>query len=133
MWKTLHKLTKSLSSLPGPRRVAKTFKGKVDQFKQHVPILSTICNPGIKDRHWEMVSLSFHCHKRNIPSYSGMQFVSILSVQISSIVGFEVKPNEDSTLLDMLMVGLSEYSDRLVQNSWKQVNVVLMFLHVYNV
>lgn len=56
MWRTLHKLTKSLSSLPGPRRVAKTFKGKVDQFKLHVPILNTICNPGIKDRHWEMVS-----------------------------------------------------------------------------
>ncbi|XP_075900184.1 dynein axonemal heavy chain 3 [Nelusetta ayraudi] len=86
MWKTLHKLTKSLSALPGPRRVAKTFKGKVDQFKQHVPILSTICNPGIKDRHWEM---------------------------ISDIVGFEVKPNENSTLLDMLMAGLSEFSDRL--------------------
>lgn len=62
MWKTLHKLTKSLSALPGPRRVAKTFKGKVDQFKQHVPILSTICNPGIKDRHWEMVSTTFPGH-----------------------------------------------------------------------
>lgn len=37
-----------------------------------------------------------------------------LSVQISSIVGFEVKPNENSTLLDMLMAGLSEFSDRLV-------------------
>lgn len=59
MWRTLHKLTKSLSALPGPRRVAKTFKGKVDQFKQHVPILTTICNPGIKDRHWEMVSRKF--------------------------------------------------------------------------
>lgn len=36
-----------------------------------------------------------------------------LSAQISSIVGFEVKPNENSTLLDMLMAGLSEFSDRL--------------------
>lgn len=51
----MHKLTKSFSNLPGPYRVAKSFKSKIDQFKQHLPILTTICNPGIKDRHWEEV------------------------------------------------------------------------------
>lgn len=56
MWRTMHKLTKSLSNLPGPCCVAKSFKSKIDQFKQHLPILTTICNPGIKDRHWEKVS-----------------------------------------------------------------------------
>ncbi|KAF3833726.1 hypothetical protein F7725_024930 [Dissostichus mawsoni] len=53
MWRTMHKLTKSLSNLPGPCRVAKNFKNKIDEFKQHLPILTTICNPGIKERHWE--------------------------------------------------------------------------------
>lgn len=52
----MHKLTKSFSNLPGPCRVAKSFKNKLDEFKQHLPILSTICNPGIKDRHWDTVS-----------------------------------------------------------------------------
>ena len=57
MWRTVYKLTKQFSSLPGPRRVAETFRRKMDQFKQHLPVLSTICNPGLKERHWEQVSL----------------------------------------------------------------------------
>nr|XP_046272658.1 dynein axonemal heavy chain 3 isoform X3 [Scatophagus argus] len=86
MWRTMHKLTKSFSNLPGPCRVAKSFKSKIDQFKQHLPILMTICNPGIKDRHWE---------------------------KISSIVGFDVKPDVNSSLLNMLDLGLSKFSDKL--------------------
>ncbi|KAM7373014.1 hypothetical protein PAMP_007900 [Pampus punctatissimus] len=85
MWRTMHKLTKSFSNLPGPCRVAKSFKSKIDQFKQHLPILTTICNPGIKDRHWE---------------------------KISSVVGFEVKPDVNSSLLNMLDLGLSKFSDK---------------------
>ncbi|KAM7384052.1 hypothetical protein PAMA_011415 [Pampus argenteus] len=86
MWRTMHKLSKSFSNLPGPCRVAKSFKSKIDQFKQHLPILTTICNPGIKDRHWE---------------------------KISSIVGFKVKPDVNSSLLNMLDLGLSKFSDKL--------------------
>uniref|UniRef100_A0A8C4DXT9 Dynein axonemal heavy chain 3 n=1 Tax=Dicentrarchus labrax TaxID=13489 RepID=A0A8C4DXT9_DICLA len=86
MWRTMHKLTKSFSNLPGPCHVAKSFKSKIDQFKQHRPILTTICNPGIKDRHWE---------------------------KISSIVGFDVKPDVNSSLLNMLELGLSKFSVKL--------------------
>ncbi|XP_069555861.1 dynein axonemal heavy chain 3 [Brachyistius frenatus] len=86
MWKTTHKLTKTFASLPSPGRVAKSFKSNIDQFKQHLPVLTTICNPGIKDRHWE---------------------------KISSIVGFSVKPDVDSSLLNMLDLNLSKFSDKL--------------------
>ncbi|XP_046888652.1 dynein axonemal heavy chain 3 [Hypomesus transpacificus] len=86
MWRTMYKLTKSLSDLPGPRRIADSFKMKIDKFKQHLPVLTTICNPGIKDRHWE---------------------------KISSIVGFDIKPDVDTSLLNMLDLGLSKFSDKL--------------------
>ncbi|KAK7898572.1 hypothetical protein WMY93_019425 [Mugilogobius chulae] len=86
MWRTMHKLTKTLSSLPGPCRVARFFKTKTEQFKQHLPVLTTICNPGIKDRHWEL---------------------------ISSIVGTSVKPDDDSSLLQMLDLGLANFSKQL--------------------
>ncbi|KAK2921231.1 hypothetical protein Q8A73_000716 [Channa argus] len=86
MWRTMHKLTKTLSNLPGPCLVAKSFKSKIDQFKQHLPILTTICNPGMKDRHWE---------------------------KISSTAGFEVKPDENSSLMNMLDLGLSKFSNKL--------------------
>ena len=56
MWRTMYKLTKSLGDQPGPRNIADRVKGKIDKFKQHMPILHTICNPGIRDRHWQSVS-----------------------------------------------------------------------------
>ncbi|KAM6951542.1 dynein axonemal heavy chain 3 [Aplochiton taeniatus] len=86
MWRTMYKLTKSFSDLAGPRRVADSFKIKIDKFKQHLPILTTICNPGVKDRHWE---------------------------KISSIVGFNIKPDADTSLFNMVELGLSKYSDKL--------------------
>ncbi|XP_039631019.1 dynein heavy chain 3, axonemal [Polypterus senegalus] len=86
MGRTAYKLTKTFSDLPGPRRVADNIKAKVEKFKQYLPVLSTICNPGIKDRHWE---------------------------QISEIVGFDVKPDASSSLINMVDIGLSKYIDRL--------------------
>lgn len=56
MWKTLHKLGRTFSNLPGPQLVAKSIQTKVEQFKLHMPILSTISNPGLKERHWKQVS-----------------------------------------------------------------------------
>ena len=55
MWRTMYKLTKSFSDAPGPRRIAESVRNKIDKFKQHLPILTTICNPGIKERHWTQV------------------------------------------------------------------------------
>ena len=62
MWRTMYKLTKSLSDQPGPRNIADRVKGKIDKFKQHMPILHTICNPGIRERHWESVRTVFLLH-----------------------------------------------------------------------
>ncbi|KAJ8399893.1 hypothetical protein AAFF_G00406230 [Aldrovandia affinis] len=86
MWRTMYKLAKSFSDLPGPRRVADSFKIKVDKFKQHLPVLNTICNPGMKERHWQ---------------------------EISSIVGFDVTPEADTSLSNMVDLGLSKFSDKL--------------------
>ncbi|KAG7500858.1 dynein heavy chain 3, axonemal [Solea senegalensis] len=86
MWRTMHKLNKSFSDLPGLCGMTKNCKSKIDKFKKHLPILTTICNPGIKVHHWEM---------------------------ISSTVGFKVKPNKKSSLMDMLDLGLSNFADQL--------------------
>ncbi|XP_029995048.1 dynein heavy chain 3, axonemal-like [Sphaeramia orbicularis] len=86
MRRTIYELTKSLSNLPGPCHVAETVKQRIDQFKQYLPVLSTVCNPGLKDQHWEM---------------------------ISSIVGVPVRPDVNSSLQDMLDLGLSKFSDQL--------------------
>ncbi len=87
MWRTVYKLTKTLSDQPGPRNVADRVKGKIDKFKQHLPILHTICNPGIRERHWE---------------------------QMSDIMGFDIRPSDDSSLMSMLEYGLHKQLSKYV-------------------
>ncbi|NXH72361.1 DYH3 protein, partial [Hydrobates tethys] len=86
MWRTMYKLSKSFPDLAGPRRLAETVKYKLDKFKQHLPVLSIACNRGMKERHWE---------------------------QISEIVGCEIRPDETTTLKNILEFGLSKYTDQL--------------------
>ncbi|NXU51136.1 DYH3 protein, partial [Turnix velox] len=86
MWRTMYKLSKSFPDLAGPRRSAESMKYKLTKFKQHLPVLSIVCNRGMKERHWE---------------------------QISKIVGCEIRPDETTTLQNMLEFGLSKYIDQL--------------------
>uniref|UniRef100_A0A673TZU4 Dynein axonemal heavy chain 3 n=1 Tax=Suricata suricatta TaxID=37032 RepID=A0A673TZU4_SURSU len=86
MWRTMYKLTKTLADVPAPRRLAENMKIKIEKFKQHIPILSISCNPGMKDRHWQ---------------------------QISEIVGCEIKPTETTCLSNMLEYGFGKFLDKL--------------------
>lgn len=50
-WRTMHKLVKSFAEFISPRKVAEFTKMKIDRFKNHLPLLLIICNPGLKSRH----------------------------------------------------------------------------------
>lgn len=86
MWRTMHKLSRTFAELPGPKRSTELFKMKLDEFKKHIPLLQTFCNPGIRDRHWE---------------------------KMGEIVGFELKPAPDTPLSTMLEYGLQKHLERL--------------------
>ncbi|XP_063710592.1 dynein axonemal heavy chain 3-like [Symsagittifera roscoffensis] len=89
MWRTLYKLSKSLQD-QGPQRVAVQQKTKVDKFKQYLPILTVICNPGLRDRHWKAMS---------------------------DIVGYNIKPESDSTLYQMIETGIGKSIEKLEEIS----------------
>jgi len=55
MFRTMYKLTKVFANQTGPRSVTERLRTKIDKFRQHQPLLNVICNPGIRDRHWEQV------------------------------------------------------------------------------
>lgn len=59
MWRNLYKLARTFYNVPGSKRVAETVRGKVDKFRQYIPVLEAICNPGLKERHWREVFVQF--------------------------------------------------------------------------
>lgn len=84
MWRTMHKLSRTFADLPNPKRSTENFKRSLDEFKDHLPLLTTFCNPGIRDRHWE---------------------------KMSEIVGFELKPGPDTPLSTIVEYKLGKYLD----------------------
>ena len=40
----------------GPMRASVTIKAKLEKFKLNMPLIGALCNPGIKKRHWDMMS-----------------------------------------------------------------------------
>lgn len=89
-WKTLYKLGRALTDIPGARRIAEMVRGKVEKFKQFIPLLQTICNPGLQKRHWE---------------------------QISNVVERPIVPTEHSSVSDMIDYGLTIHITKLEEIS----------------
>lgn len=57
-------------------------KSKVEEFKEHMPLIQTLFNPGLRERHWE---------------------------QISDMVGFPIKQDDETTLSKFVDMNLDQY------------------------
>ena len=57
-------------------------KAKVEEFKEHMPLVQTLFNPGLRERHWE---------------------------KISDIVGFNIQPADTSCLSKFVDMNLDPY------------------------
>ncbi|XP_078041170.1 dynein heavy chain 3, axonemal [Augochlora pura] len=86
IWRTLYRLARILTDVPGARRVVDTVRGKVEKFKQLLPVLQIICTPGMQKRHWD---------------------------QMSEIVNVKIEPTETSSLSDMIDLGLLVHITKL--------------------
>ncbi|XP_014396707.1 PREDICTED: dynein heavy chain 7, axonemal [Myotis brandtii] len=84
-WRGLYKLEKTFNDSPNALAMTKKVKAKVEDFKQHIPLIQVICNPGLRPRHWEAMS---------------------------NIVGFPLQPADESTVSPFLDMNLEQYLDR---------------------
>jgi dynein heavy chain, axonemal len=82
LYRAVYKLEKQFSDSPNTQRLATGIKTSIDEFKTHMPLINTLGNPGMKDRHWE---------------------------QVSEIIGFPIKKSPDMTLEKVIDYGLAEY------------------------
>lgn len=85
MWRMMHKLQKTFADQIMPRKVADFCKHKIDRFKNHIPLLLVICNPGLRPRHWSLMS---------------------------NIIGKKVEPKPESSLQEMIDNGLSKLTSK---------------------
>ncbi|XP_054015460.1 dynein axonemal heavy chain 3-like [Hylaeus anthracinus] len=85
-WRTLYRLSRQLTDVPGARRIVEMVRGKVEKFKQLVPVLQIICTPGLQKRHWE---------------------------QIGKIVNVDIVLTDTSNLSDMIEFGLPIHINKL--------------------
>ena len=54
--RTLFKLEKTFEQVPAPRKIASKMRLRVEEFKEHMPLVMTLFNPGLKERHWQQIS-----------------------------------------------------------------------------
>ncbi|XP_055588743.1 dynein axonemal heavy chain 7 isoform X2 [Uranotaenia lowii] len=85
LYRTVYKLEKKFADAYQPARLAHDIKNRLDQFKTNMPIVQTLGNPGMKERHWE---------------------------QVSEIIGFPIKIAPDLTLEKVIDYGLDDYISR---------------------
>lgn len=56
MAQIIQKLIKQLTNNPQAKRIAEQVRMKIDKFKIYLPILDAICQRGLNERHWNLIS-----------------------------------------------------------------------------
>ncbi|KAJ8926978.1 hypothetical protein NQ314_020603 [Rhamnusium bicolor] len=84
-YRNVYKLEKTFTDRPETLNLATNVREQIEEFKEHMPIIQTLGNPGMKERHWE---------------------------KISEIVGFPIKVDEELTLERIIDYGLDDYIEK---------------------
>ena len=85
------KLWKTFSAISQtPSSVADSIRVALEEFKPHVALVEVLCNPGLRQRHWGA---------------------------ISGIVGFDMRPDDHTTLTRFIEMGVAKWIEPLTEIS----------------
>ncbi|KAI8819310.1 dynein heavy chain and region D6 of dynein motor-domain-containing protein [Fimicolochytrium jonesii] len=90
MRRNIFKLCIQFENDPAPLEIAEITKENIERFQISLPLISTLCNPGLRERHWK---------------------------EISQVVGFRFQPDESTSLSGVLERNLAEFMTNLEQIS----------------
>ena len=86
-YKRMFRLTKTFATKdPHLAQIAETTRKSLEEFKVNLPVVAAICNPGMRGRHW---------------------------VKVSDMVGFDVQPDENTSLASLLERGIAKHEQEL--------------------
>ncbi|KAJ3222973.1 Dynein heavy chain 7, axonemal [Clydaea vesicula] len=78
----MHRVLGTLVQAPAPQSIAKQVKEKIDEFMTNIPLIRVLCNPGMRERHWN---------------------------KLSAIAGIEIKPDASTSMRKMLKLNLEQF------------------------
>uniref|UniRef100_A0A670IKK4 Dynein axonemal heavy chain 1 n=1 Tax=Podarcis muralis TaxID=64176 RepID=A0A670IKK4_PODMU len=79
-FKTMHKCVKQFKDIPGSYRALKLeIRGKIEEFRPYIPLIQGLRNPGMRNRHWEMLSEEI---KINVRPKANLTFARCLEMKL---------------------------------------------------
>ena len=89
-WRHLFKASKALAEFESIADLAVSVRAEIDKFKPLMPIVIALRNPGLRDRHWDQLSVD---------------------------LGFKVKPGETlNSLDDVIAMNLRAFEEKVVKS-----------------
>uniref|UniRef100_A0A3Q3STI9 Dynein, axonemal, heavy chain 1 n=1 Tax=Mastacembelus armatus TaxID=205130 RepID=A0A3Q3STI9_9TELE len=86
--KTMHKCIKHFTDIPDCQMVATVIRSKIEDFRPYIPLIQGLRNPGMRTRHWEM---------------------------LSERIQMKIKPKANLTFSSCLELGLQKHVDDIAQ------------------
>ncbi|XP_022244308.1 dynein heavy chain 7, axonemal-like [Limulus polyphemus] len=74
-----------VEKLPAPLKICQYLLDNIEKFKKNIPAISLLCNPGMRQRHWD---------------------------QMSTVLGQNITPDSGTTLQRMLKLNLKDYMEK---------------------
>jgi dynein heavy chain len=78
----IFKISATMNDLKAPQNIIKYIKEKIEEFSLNFPAIRILCNPGLRNRHWE---------------------------KMESVAGFEIKPDASTSLKKMLKLNIDTF------------------------
>ncbi|XP_053785531.1 dynein axonemal heavy chain 1 isoform X3 [Desmodus rotundus] len=63
-FKTMHKCVKQFKDIPACQEVALDIRTRIEEFKPYIPLIQGLRNPGMRHRHWEVLSNEININVR---------------------------------------------------------------------
>ncbi|KAM9347669.1 dynein axonemal heavy chain 7 [Symphorus nematophorus] len=111
-WRTLYKLEKGFSDVPTALNMATTMKTKVEDVKEHIPMVQVLCNPGLRERHWDAMSEVAGISLQPDVQACVAHFISMrLEQHLSSFEGISEAASKEHSLEKAMEKMASEWGD----------------------
>ncbi|KAF4107339.1 dynein axonemal heavy chain 1 isoform X1 [Onychostoma macrolepis] len=80
-YKTMHQCVKQFKDIPACQEVASELRTKIEEFRPFIPLIRGLRNPGMRNRHWELLSERINM---NIKSTANLTFSLCLELGLQN-------------------------------------------------